>query len=843
MRPSAPVPSARDPRARRRALAALVVAAVVAGTAPALTATAHAVDLPPWTPGTSVTAEQLRDADTQALVRTGDGTTVVLYGRHLYDAENNTALYAAVRPAGSETWGTPKQLSVAARHPGAGRLAVVGDRVVAVWADYPHSRGSAWDRTPGRIVTATLDGGTWSAPTTLLDVDRNGFPDEPDLAAGTDGTLALTWQQRQADGVDWSVWAATRSPAGTWSAPAQVSRATEDGAHEAAHPEAAVAAGGRPVVAFRQLSDDQGASIRTSTLPAGASAWTRPAVVASAPALGEPALAGSGTGTVGLTWSQWRRAEGDRILRTATAATADAAWSEAAPLAVGPHLGKTPEPLIGPAGDVTLVWNGGTDEFRGRIRSATLGHADRRWSAVTAVSTKDHFVIATDHDASLGADGTVRVVWAQDGREMRQARLKDGVWTGGSLLWGSRADHVRGLVVAGPDGTATAVWGMRGKGGTGLMSARTTTAPLTVDSTGVPARFDVRQRADWPARWQLSRPVSSWTLTLTDTSGRFRSTVTGGEALTPSTDWNGRADGSVGTLAPNGPLKWALKGTPVGEETERTLATGTVTVVNGGGVFRDQGSATGLPDGTGDALVLTSGGGLRSVYGDRATGAFKGTATGEGWAAGSLPVPVGDLDGDRCNDLLVRNSKGELRRYTPACGTTVTPKTANKLLGPGWNQYDVLTSPGDVTGDGRADLIARSAATGALYRYSGTEAGLLASRVKLTGSYKGYKRITGAGDLNGDGHGDLLLQSRTAQLYRMNGTGRGTFAAPVKLADGWGASYDAVVAAGDLTGDGRADLLARDTSGTVWRYAGTGKGTFGGRVKIATGWQVYKGLY
>ncbi|WP_149825843.1 MMPL family transporter [Streptomyces tailanensis] len=52
-----------------------------------------------------------------------------------------------------------------------------------------------------------------------------------------------------------------------------------------------------------------------------------------------------------------------------------------------------------------------------------------------------------------------------------------------------------------------------------------------------------------------------------------------------------------------------------------------------------------------------------------------------------------------------------------------------------------------------------------------------------------------------------------------------------------------IVGVGDITGDGRADIVSRDTSGTVWRNNGNGKGSFGGRSKIATGWQGYKGLF
>ncbi|MFZ3499530.1 FG-GAP-like repeat-containing protein [Streptomyces sp. 5.8] len=833
-------------RPRRRGLSALVVAAVVAGTAPALAGTAHAADLPAWTPGTSVT-KGLIDSHTQAVVQTDDGTSIVLFSRLLHDENVNTALYAAVRPVGSETWGTPALLSVTAPVAGQGRLTVVGDKVVAAWVDYPESsRGENAYKTPGRVVTATLDKGAWSAPIVLLDTDQNRRPSEPDLAAGPDGTLAVTWQQRRPDGTESSVWAATHSAAGAWSAPAQVSQAAGDGDAGAERPQAAVDAKGTPVVAFRQQTEDGGSSVRTSTLPAGASAWTRPAAAAESAAteLGEPALATSAAGTVGLTWSEPRPAQGDRLLRTATTADVSAAWSAAEPLTIGAHLRETPEPLIEPDGDVTLVWNGGPEAFKGRIRSATLDHTDRSWSAVATVSTKDHTVNLDDHDVSLGKDGTIWLTWAQNNWEMRTARLKDGVWSGSSRLWNSSADHVEGMIAAGPGGSATAVWDRGGEGGAGLMSAHTTDAPLTVVSSTTPAVYD-HMGVPWSASWPLSRPVSSWTVTFTEATGTFRGSYSGGATLTPYLHWRGKENHNTSVAAPNGPVTWTLTATPMtGDTSVRTLAFGTVTVVNGTAPLRDQGSAAGLPDGTGDAFVLTAGGGLRSIFGDRATGAFKGTATGYGWPAGTLPVPVKDADTDRCNDVLVRNSQGELRRYTPACGKTVTPKTANKLIGGGWNQYDVLTSPGDVAGGGPAELVARNASTGALYRYARAQYnGGFESRVQIPGSYKGYKKILGAGDLNGDRFGDLILQDKDNRLWRMNGSSKGTFSAPVKLSDSWGTTYNSVVAAGDLNGDGRADLLARDTSGVIWRIPGTGKGTFGSRVKVATGWQIYKGLY
>ncbi|MFJ7155109.1 FG-GAP repeat domain-containing protein [Streptomyces sp. NPDC101118] len=835
MRNPVPVRSRRG----RRTLASLAVLAAVAGAVPVLGTPAHAAEAPlPWSAGTEIPTDndgyRVRD-----LVIAEDGSSVALWSEYGNAVGHTTerVYYTAVRPAAGGAWGTPHRLGVSVGGPRLdgrlvdAKLAVARGQVVVFWWENPYD-DATWDGKdlPTRLLSATLTGGTWSTAQTVLGAEANRQVGTLDLAAGTDGTVVATWLERSVDSAEWGVAAAVRSPVGHWTAPAPVGQdAATDGFNVT--PEAAVDARGTAVVAFRRNEQDGGTSIRTATRAAGAADWSPPLAVATSPArLGQPRLASGEAGDLALTWSEGDPDAGDQTVHTATAAAAAEDWHETRPLVAGQQLTQTPDPIVEAGRNVTLIW---VTRKEYELRTSTLDRADGTWSAGRTLST-GWTANAYDHD--LGPDGTLRVLWTQEGA-LRQATRMNGVWTPAAPLWNSAAMFSEGRIAAGAGGRATAVWststeGVRDR----LMSSQPTAEPLKVVKTEVPTANEV-YRSSY-LKWTFNRGLASWTLTLTDATGAVLRTYKGGEALTVSALWNRRRPDR--TYAPNGPVRWSLTAVPDGEPSAAPFrASGSFMITEGGAVFRDHGGASGAPDGTGDALVMTATGGLRSIYGDRATGKYKGSATGYGWPKGSLPVPIKDMNADRCNDVLVRNSKGELRRYTPACGKPADPTTLHRFIGSGWNQYDVLTSPGDVTGDTRADLVARNRTTGALYLYERLQEGSFAPRVQIPGTYKGYRKVVGAGDLNGDGNGDLLLQDTANRLWRMNGTGAGRFTAPVKLADAWGASYDALVAAGDMTGDGRADVVARDTSGRIWRYSGTGRGTFGARVLIATGWQVY----
>ncbi|MFI6056728.1 FG-GAP-like repeat-containing protein [Streptomyces sp. NPDC051286] len=347
----------------------------------------------------------------------------------------------------------------------------------------------------------------------------------------------------------------------------------------------------------------------------------------------------------------------------------------------------------------------------------------------------------------------------------------------------------------------------------------------------------------WQWRGLFSKPAASWKATLTSkATGAVVRTLSGGEVDgTLTARWDTRD--TKGALVPNGTYTFKLTAPPADGSGPALTKSQTVKVSDGAAVRHDfTNSAAWAPDGTGDALTLTSSG-VISYRPGNGTGAFGKSMSASGWPSSVTLVPFGDLNGDRRNDILVRFSSGELRVYRTMRGQAFITSTPRTSLGTGWNQYNVLTSPGDITGDGRPDLIARKASTGELFLYKGTSTGKLSARVRIAANWSGYKKIVGVGDFNGDGRGDLLAQDRSNNLWRYDGNGSGGFKSRVKVASNWGSSYNVIVGVGDITGDGKADIISRDTSGNLWRNSGNGSGSIKSRTKIASGWQAYKSVF
>jgi hypothetical protein len=170
----------------------------------------------------------------------------------------------------------------------------------------------------------------------------------------------------------------------------------------------------------------------------------------------------------------------------------------------------------------------------------------------------------------------------------------------------------------------------------------------------------------------------------------------------------------------------------------------------------------------------------------------------------------------------VARIKGTLYRYP---GNGRGGFYARVAISTGWDGVDVLTGPGDVNGDGHPDLLTRTAGTGQLTLHRGNGRGGIASSVVLGPGWNAFRVLTAAGDLSGDGRPDLVgirTSDNALLLYRGNGTG--SFTAPTAVSGSW-SGYGALMGVGDITGDGRDDLVARRTAdGALVTLAGNDQG-------------------
>ncbi|MFC8666180.1 trypsin-like serine protease [Streptomyces sp. NPDC057199] len=246
-------------------------------------------------------------------------------------------------------------------------------------------------------------------------------------------------------------------------------------------------------------------------------------------------------------------------------------------------------------------------------------------------------------------------------------------------------------------------------------------------------------------------------------------------------------------------------------------------------------------DGRADLLARTPSGGLFQQD-SKGTSLAQRAYQGNGWQTATWVLQA-DLDRDFYQDLIVRDkTDGKLyRSYMDHAAGDWTWMQISSV----WGGYKSYAIPGDMTGDARPDLLAVDA-DGSVYLYPGRGNGEFYGKVKVvSGSWKNVK-IFGHGDLSGDGKPDLLVRSTDGTLWLYRGTGKEKtpWSARIKARTGW--NFTSYVSNGDVTGDGVADIMTRDSGGTLWLYRGTNKASsdlFAARTSLGTGFNQYNLLF
>ena len=151
-----------------------------------------------------------------------------------------------------------------------------------------------------------------------------------------------------------------------------------------------------------------------------------------------------------------------------------------------------------------------------------------------------------------------------------------------------------------------------------------------------------------------------------------------------------------------------------------------------------------------------------------------------------------------------------------------------------------ISGVGNTSGSSAPDLVARRGDDLVTIAHQGT---FNLGRPIPTGvNLAGANAILNVGDWDRDGSGDIVFRRASdGALILRRGDGRGGFAAAVKIADGFGA-VRLLAAVGDMTGDGRPDLMGQPKGGSLRIYPGNGlaglKASYVAHSPITAGQQV-----
>jgi hypothetical protein len=206
----------------------------------------------------------------------------------------------------------------------------------------------------------------------------------------------------------------------------------------------------------------------------------------------------------------------------------------------------------------------------------------------------------------------------------------------------------------------------------------------------------------------------------------------------------------------------------------------------------------------------------------------------------AIPDVRNDFNGDGRSDILWRHSAGTIGDWLANADNSGT-YTSNGASIIAIDTYWSVAGTGDFNGDGRDDVLWRGA-SGELGNWLAAQNGSFAynAAAGITAVPLSWQ-VAGIGDFNGDGKDDLLWRNSDGTIGTWSGQANGGFVANNATIQPVPNEWH-IAATGDFNGDGKDDILWRHDNGVIADWLATAGGTFAPNnaslIGVSTDWHI-----